>query len=135
MLAVFTDASVENSRRNRVSLGFVVVENGKVLERVSKYFETTDIKSSEAEYMALIHAMRWVLNNTQPQKVYFFTDFIDIPKRLEKEQSTWDENVWKVATLIDNLVQKGFEPIIRWICRDYNIGHKSARRGLEYERA
>lgn len=131
MLAVFCDASVITGRRKGVSLGFAVVENGNIIEKANKAFYSDDVSSSEAEYLALIHSMRWVLRNAVPQRVYFFTDFIDIPKRLGK-QETWNEHTWIIATLLDELNNKGFEPVIKWISRDFNIAHRPAKAGLEH---
>lgn len=130
MLAVFSDASVSNDLRKALSLAFVVVQDGKIIYKGKKTYYG-DITSSDAEYEALISAMRWVLKNTQPQKVTFFTDFEGITYSVYCDKEDVKKQTWVIRALLEDLQSAGFEPYIQWLSRDFNIAHATAFRGLK----
>jgi ribonuclease HI len=130
---VYCDGAANN---NKMGIGFIIFDKyGNEVLRKSLVYTTGNSRnqylqtnlSFEAEYYSVINALRFLKNFLQePSKVLILTDFIDIPKKLEKGTNDTIE-IEKIRVLLDELTtEAGHNIVIKWISRKYNVAHAPA---------
>lgn len=104
---VYTDGGSRGNPGNAAS-AFVVLKDGKVILKWKKYIGITT--NNEAEYKALLYAIKWLLKNKEKLdkefRVSFFLDSELVVKQLRKEFKIKNENLKKFYLIISEDIKK-----------------------------
>ena len=118
MIKVFCDGG---SRGNPgpAAVGFVVVQDGEIVLKRSKYLGKAT--NNVAEYTAVILALQYLRRLQVTKDVHFVMDSQLVVRQLNGEYKVKDENLKKLYLQVKGLEKRFDEPIdYKWLSRKRN---------------
>jgi ribonuclease HI len=115
-LQIFTDGASKGNP-GESGAGAVIFQDGKEIKRITKYLGKKT--NNEAEYQAVIEALKEVVSMKTNENILLFSDSEFLVRQLKGEYAVKAQTIKPLFEQVDNL-RKNLQLKVQWVPRDNN---------------